>query len=174
MVYTTTGFTGKSWDVILEGKISWHNLVTANEDHKWQCRIYLTPESLAEVNKLKEEGLMNVLKKDDDGYSMTFTRYEQKEIRGRITLFAPPVVLDKDGKPMVGMGIGHGSDIKMKVQVYRFRKPGTTNQKAVAARLEAIRVVNLVPYEQGRDLDTSQIRQIKGLGAEIDTAKDIF
>ncbi len=176
MVYTpAVGFTGKSWDEILEGKISWHNLVTANEDHKWTCRIYLNPESLDKVNKLKEEGLMNILKKDDDGYSMSFTRYEQKEIRGRITLFAPPIVLDKDGKPMSGQGIGHGSDIKMKLQCYYFRKPGTTKQKAVAARLEAVRVLNLVPYEQQRDLDTGQLRQIKGLGApEPEVVENIF
>ncbi len=174
MVYMTTGFTGKSWDEILEGKISWHNLVTANEDHKWQCKIYLSPESLDKVNKLKEEGLMNHLRKDDDGYSMTFTRHEQKDVRGRITLFAPPIVLDKDGKPMSGVGIGHGSDIKLKIQVYRFKKPGTTDKKIVAARLEAVRVVNLIPFEQNRDLDPKQLRQIKGLDAKIEVSEDIF
>src|SRR5882672_5174836 len=129
------GYKGNSRDEILKGKISWHNLVHPDEEQKWKCTLYPDAESLAKINGLKEEGLLNSLRKDEQGYNMTFTRYRQKTIKGKIILFEAPAVLDKDGKPTEGMGIGHGSDVAIKLQIYKYNKPGGSI-KGTAARME--------------------------------------
>jgi hypothetical protein len=154
---------------IIRGKISWHNLIIPDEEKKWKCRIYPDPESLVIINDLKAEGLLNVLKKDDDGYSMAFTRHAEKLIRGKIQIFTAPVVYDAEGKPCDGAGIGHGSDIALKLQVYYFRKPAGT-AKGIAARMEGIRILNLVPWEAKKDMTTAQARQSKGL---VDTIEPV-
>jgi hypothetical protein len=159
----TKKYTGNSRDVILKGKISWHRLTQPDEEQKWKVTLYPDAESLEEINKLKSEGLMNVLRKDEEGYNMTFTRYRQKMIRGKIVLFEAPIVLDKEGKPTDGFGIGHGSDVSIKLQVYKYNKPNVPGTKGIAARLEGVRVWNLVPFERERDMDASQVRQVKGL-----------
>jgi hypothetical protein len=159
-----------SKDVILKGKLSWHNLVQPDEEMKWKCRIYLDADSLAKVNELKKEGLMNVLKKDEEGYSMQFTRYRQKSMKGVIKVFDPPIVLNNDNQPMEGIGLGHGSDVAIKLQVYPFNKPG--GGKGIAARLEALRIFNLIAYEPERDATTNQKRQFKGLPSVLETVWD--
>src|SRR5579862_1301775 len=154
-------YTGKSRDEILKGKISWHRLSQPDEEQKWKVTLYPDAESLEKINAMKVEGLMNVLRKDEEGYNMTFSRYRQKTIRGKIVLFDAPVVLDKDGKPTDGIGIGHGSDVSVKLQVYKFNRPG--GGTAIAARLEGVRVWNLIPWERERDMDANTVRQVKGL-----------
>jgi hypothetical protein len=69
--------------------------------------------------------------------------------------------LDKDGKPTDGTGIGHGSDVSVKLQVYKFNRP--TGGTAIAARLEGVRVWNLIPWEKERDMSANEVRQVKGL-----------
>jgi hypothetical protein len=156
----------QSRDLILKGKISWHNLISPDENNALKCTIYPTPESLTEINKLKDEGLLNALRKDDDGYNMTFKRVLTKKIKGADVHFGPLIVLDKDGKPTDGTGIGHGSDVTLKLQVYHYNRPGGQG-KGTATRLEAIRIDNLIPYEQNRDMNTEQVRQVKGLAEPI-------
>lgn len=155
--------TGTTRDEIIRGKISWHNLVHPDEEKKWKCKIYPDDDSLTIINGLKAEGLLNVLRKDDDGYNMTFTRYAEKMIRGKLTAFAAPQVFDKDGRLIDGTGIGHGSDIAMKLQIYYFKKP-TGTAKGIAARMEGIRITNLVPWEPTeKNMGTREVRQAKGL-----------
>ena len=160
---TSPRATGKSYDEILRGKISWHRLLDPDQEGKWKVTLYPDAESMDKVNALKAEGLLNVLRKDEEGYNITFNRPRQKLMRGRQTVFEAPIVLDKDGKPTDGAGIGHGSDVSVKLQIYQYNKPNTPGTKGIAARLEAVRIWNMVPYEKERDLDTQQIRQIKGL-----------
>lgn len=156
--------SGTTRDVIIKGKISWHNLVNPDEEQKWKCTIYPDAESMALINELKDEGLLNGLRKDEEGYNMTFTRYRQKVIKGAIKLFDAPIILDKDGVPCEGMGIGHGSDISMKLQVYKYRKPNQSGDaKGTAARMEGIRIYNLIPFNKDKELSTSTARQAKGL-----------
>jgi hypothetical protein len=162
----------KSFDVILEGKLSWHNLVAPDPEGLWKVKLYMTPESVTKFNELKEEGLLNVLKKDDDGYSAQFKRYQNRTIRGKIVAFSPPIVLDAEGRPREGMGIGHGSDVKIKLQAYRYNPP--SGKKGLAVRLEAVRIMNLVPYDHNRDLDTLQMRQMKGLGEPTQVTEAIW
>lgn len=162
---------GKTRDVIIKGKLSWHNLVQPDEEMKWKIRIYLDAESLTKINELKKEGLMNVLKKDEEGYSMQFTRYRQKLIRGVIKIFDPPFVCNNENQPMEGIGLGHGSDVGVKLQVYHFKKPGNASE-GIAARFEAVRIFNLIAYDPERDATTNQKRQYKGLPSILETVWD--
>lgn len=167
---STYNHRGDSRDEILKGKISWHNLVHPDIEQKWKCTLYPDAESLAKINALKEEGLLNGLRKDDEGYNMTFTRYRQKLIRGKMAVFDAPQVFDKEGKPTEGMGIGHGSDVTIKLQIYHYTKPGG-QVKGTAARLEGVRVWNLIPFERTKDMTTQQVRQSKGL---VETPEPIW
>lgn len=150
----------------LQGKSKWAKLITPdlnpNGGKKWKIDLYPNEESLQKINKLKEEGLMNVLKKDDDGYYMTFGRPTEKVMRGQIVAFTPPVILDKDLNITDGLTIGNGSDVTLSIEVYQFNKPGGA-KKAIAARLKAVRVDNLVTFERQRDFTDAQKQQTKGL-----------
>lgn len=83
---------------------------------------------------------------------MTFRRPANKKIRGELRAFAPPNIMDKSGQLITDL-IGNGSDGIVKLEIYGFKPP--IGNPAIAARLLAIRVDNLVPYSKesfGKDL----------------------
>ena len=88
--------------------------------------------------------MKNVIKKDEDGYYVQFSREPTKLMRGKIVAFAAPKVVDNKGEPMDGTKIGWGSDVTVRLDVYQHGTPN--GGKAKAARWEAIRVDNLVPW----------------------------
>lgn len=149
-----------------QGKASWAKLVTP--DHmfkKWSVKLHLTPESYALFMKLKEkdgetEGILNEVKKDDDGYFVNLSRPTEKRYRDELRAFTPPEVIDKDGKVFQEL-IGDGSDITCKVECYRFKLPFKKNQGR-AIRLASVRVDNLVPFTRAQYTD-EQEALVKGL-----------
>lgn len=165
-------YSGTSRVELLKGKLSWHNLALANAEGEWKLTLYPDEESLTKINSMKEEGLMNSLRKDDEGYNMTFKRVLKKKIKGTEITFTAPVVVSKEGQPLDGHGIGHGSDVTIKLQVYKFNKPGASG-KAIAARLEAVKVENLVPFKPRTEFTTEQAFQLKGL-ADFKSEEEIF
>jgi hypothetical protein len=120
-------------------------------------------ESLEKIRELQAEGLKNIIKKDDDGYLVTFSRPVQKTINGVVRGYTPPVVLNKDGTPFVhgDVQIGNGSDGTVKLEVYQHKTPG--GGKAKAARWEALRIDNLVPFKKERDFPADQQKSMAGL-----------
>jgi hypothetical protein len=117
--------------------------------NKWQVLLYPDEPSLKIIRELQEQGIKNKLKKDDDGYNMTFSRptFRDNKRLGTTTPYAPPLVVDKDGTPWPrNTKIGNGSDVTIGLEVYEHAQPGTA-KKAKAARLKSLRVENLVPYE---------------------------
>jgi hypothetical protein len=63
-----------------------------------------------------------------------------------------------DGSPLPsGASIGNGSDVTVLLEVYTHGTPG--GGSAVAARLEGVRVDNLIPFEPGRDYETDEERE---------------
>lgn len=147
--------------VFIKGKLSWVKCEKPNEWGKWTCVIHPDNEGLEKIRELQGEGVKNVLKKDDDGYFTTFNRPTQKMMKGKVVGLAPPEILDKDGKPMHGVGIGNGSDGVVKLEVYSHGTPG--GGKAKAARLMAIKVINLIEYKVDRDFDAGQKETVAGL-----------
>jgi len=146
--------------VYLQGKAAWVRTKAPNPWGKWTVTLYPNAESLEKVRALQAEGCKNVLKKDDDGYNVTFSRPTEKEDRlGRKYGLTPVEVVDKSGQPF-DENIGNGSDITVKLEVYQHKTPG--GGKAKAARLLGIRVDNLVPYTRD-DFDEDQLRAVKDL-----------
>lgn len=154
-----------SEDVYFKGKGKWIRPNAPNEWGKWAMVLYPDQESLEKIRDLQAEGLKNVIKKDDDGYYLSITRPAQKIVKGRMVGFTPPKVLDKDGKDMSSVSIGNGSDVTVKVEKYDFTVPNT-KQKAVAMRWEAVRVDNLVPFEEKKDFTDQEQDQVEGLAEQ--------
>jgi hypothetical protein len=147
--------------VYFSGKGSWFNhLINADlEFNKWHVTLHFNPESLDKFRELK---LKTHLKKDDDGYYAKLSRPVTKLIRGKMVSFAPPKFFDKDGMPIDGKGIGNGSDITVKCEVYKYTAP-SAKEKQNAIRLESVRVDNLVPYVPNRDYTKEQAAGAEGL-----------
>lgn len=150
-----------------QGKAKWVRVHNPDQYNNWKMDLYLTDESYKKLLDLKESkdgvsGILNVIKKDDDGYYTSFKRPASKLMRGKTVGFAPPEVLDKDGvTPLRDTVIGNGSDVTVKIQVYTYNKPA--GGKGRATRLEAIKVDNLIPYGGKKDMDDEMFRQTKGL-----------
>lgn len=127
---------------------------------KWSQQIYLNQESYDRLMELKNEGLRNTIKKNDDGYYVTFSRPCQKAFMGKWKAFEPPMIEDKDGKPLPrSTRIGHGSDITVTVEAY-YTRPRPTAEYNVNARLATVRVDHLIPFSR-EDYDIKQERAAK-------------
>lgn len=156
-----------------KGKAKWARLQQPDEHGNYGMNLYLTQESYGDfMRELKEKdpAVLNVVGKDEDGYFVKFKRPTSKLMRGKITTFAPPVVVDgsktlPDGShpPLTDM-LGNGSDVTVKVLVYPYNKP--TGGKGRATRLESVRVDNLIPYTPKKDFDEGQQNQVEGLSEQ--------
>jgi hypothetical protein len=152
---------GSSYEFI-QGKLSWVKYITPNQWEKWSVQVHPNQESLERIRELQSEGIKNVIKKDDDGYFCTFSRPTSRVIKGKIIGMTPPVVTDKDGQPMEGVAIGNGSDGIVKLEIYTHPTPNGGSAKA--ARWDALRVTNLIPFNTDTDFsDPVQSEQAKGL-----------
>ncbi len=149
--------------VYIQGKAAWCRFVTPNQWGKWSCQIHPNAEGLEVIRDMQGRGAKNVLKKDDDGYFCNIGRPVSKEYvkSGTIQAFDAPIVVDKEGKPLDGSTVGNGSDVTLKVEWYEHKTPG--GGKAVALRLESVRVDNLVPYEPDRDMTSHDKEAVAGL-----------
>jgi hypothetical protein len=137
--------------VYLNGKSKFAHLVQPDHMYnKWQILLYPDDASLKKIKELQSEGIKNKLKKDEDGYNMTFSRptFRDNKKLGTTTPMAPPLILEKDGSPWERTTlVGNGSDVTIGLEVYEHQQPGTA-KKAKAARLMSVRVENLVPYDK--------------------------
>lgn len=151
--------------VFLQGKAKWCRVHTPDQFGKWKTVLYLNDEGVNLVNGLKERGLKNVLGKDEDGYNMTFSRATNITVQGKVIGMAPPEILEADGKtPLKGVMIGNGSDVTVKLDIYPCRPKGA--KPFIAARLESIRVDNLIPFTGEKDFTEQEAKQIAGLAEQ--------
>ena len=126
------------------GKIKYIHAVNFNKYNKWSVTFYPDNKSLEIIRDLQAQGLKNVMKKDDDGYFIQFSREPTKLMRGKVVAFAAPKVVDKDGKIFDGSKIGWGSDCTIRLEVYQHGTPN--GGKAKAARWDSVRVDNLIEF----------------------------
>jgi hypothetical protein len=159
-------------NVFIRGKVSWVKNTQPDPWGNWKVTIHPVPEDLEKIRELSGKGLKNVITKDEDGWKVTFKRPQQKMIRGKVQGFAPPEIIGPDGNPLRDLLGGNGSEATIKLQVYQHGTPG--GGKAVAARWEAMRVDNLIPYQKTRDFDDEQSRQVKGLDEAPGQPEDLF
>lgn len=166
--------------ITLQGKTRWFRHVKPEEfkgKSHWKHVLYPDKESLEKIRDLQAQGLKNVLKKDEDGYHINFSRPTKIEWKDRktgeekFTVLEPPQVILADGRTKAPELIGNGSDVTTKLEIYEHAIPNST-KKAKAARWLATRIDNLVPYDKtGNPLDGAQYfsaeeqRAVKGLDA---------
>ncbi len=147
--------------IYIRGKLKWVRTTAVNPWGKYTCTIYPLPEDLEIIRNLQAEGVKNLIKKDDDGYYVTYSRPSEKtDKNGRKFGLAPVEIMDKDGQPFLG-NVGNCSDGTVKLEVYQHGTP--SGGKAKAARLMAIRIDELVPYEPNRDMQKDQEMATRGL-----------
>jgi len=127
--------------VYLQGKILWANSVfnkdtKFDEDGVWKATVALDDPSL---DVLSNSGLRLQVKETEDGNVVNFRRKCVSVFKGERVTMDPIDVVDADGNKLTG-GIGNGSDVTVKVEVY-------TSKFGMGHRLEAVRVDTLIPYE---------------------------
>ena len=142
-------------NVILQGKGKWVKVYQPNMFNKWSLDLYMDSES---ITKFKDMKVKNHLKKDEDGYYVTFSRATSRKVRGRDVPLAPPTVLDKDNLPTT-IAIGNGSDLTVKMEVYSY-KPPTSQVLEYATRIAGVRIDNLVPFGDDSRSD-EEIKDVK-------------
>lgn len=129
------------------GKCAWaHNLFRPDESRygkRWMVDVYPTEEGMKVFNEAGIE--LRPIKKPffegEVGYR--FRRDVEKMIKGVVTEFDPPKVVDKDGKPWDdNERIGNGSLVELNVAVYETRGGDGPN----GHRLQGMKVLELVPY----------------------------
>jgi len=138
-----------------KGKCTWAHLNTPDKKYdplgKWHITFYPDAVALGEIVELKDPkegvaGILNHLKKDEDGTFINISRPFQRPGKGQMMTFTPPELVDKDGKSISNTRIGHGSDVTVKVEVRTYKNPA--GAKGRSLRLWAVRVDNLIPFEQ--------------------------
>lgn len=135
--------------ITVRGKVKYVHVVNFDKFGSWSLVLYPDTDSLNIIRDLQAEGIKNVIKKDEENqYFVKFRRDPTKKIKGKIIAYAPPKVVDAEGLPMDGSKIGWGSDAIVKLDVYTHGTPAGGTAKA--ARLEGLKITNLVLYEPDR------------------------
>jgi len=152
------------------GKAQWAKLYKPDEFRgsvKW-C-LDLIMDDPAEWVKFKEAGIQKKVKEGAEGKYVQFARSTSKLMKGRVVYFAPPIILDKDGKPIVSYVDSFGSPVRSyedeKARPERVGEPilignGSVVQVSVSVyptamgpgnRLESVKVLDLVAYEEEKE-----------------------
>lgn len=151
------------------GKCKWAKLQVPDKWQKWCITLYPNPESLARLKTMK---LKNPIKVDpkypEEGECITFSRPVSKTFRGKVQGFAPPAVIMKnqEGVDMMepNLMIGNGSDVTVQIEYYSYETP--QKEKGYAARLNKVRVDNLVPFAPRSDLNEEEADAVAGLAKQ--------
>lgn len=101
--------------------------------------------SLETVMDLQAQGIRNTLKKDDEGYYVSFKRPHSRKMRGEDVVLGPPAIYEADGITPLKDLIGNGSKGTIKLEIYSYKAPGTDKQSK-AARWHSATITDLVPY----------------------------
>ena len=133
----------------LEGELNWTRVVNPEEyegKKSWSTTITLDPAGVNTVMELKAEGVKNVLKKNDKNqWYVKFSRpVEVKRGDKVVKVLSAPVVTDMEGNVVDGLTIGNGTKGIVTLDIYEHNVKG--GGKAKAARLEAIKITELVKY----------------------------
>lgn len=119
--------------IMLRGKCKFLNADVLDPWGKWSFLLYLDNESLKIFNSLKDRGLKNELKKDDDGYYVRLSRQQQKFIRGKPVIYEPPKILEADGQtPARERKVPDHSNVCVELEIYEHATPG--GGRAIASR----------------------------------------
>lgn len=152
----------KSENVFIDGVFSWARLVTPEEfegERFWSITVHPTNESLEKVRELQARGIMNKMKKNDDGYYVRFKRNCFGKKKGVPFAMEPPKVFNKEKQLIDGMKVGNGTSGTIKLDCYGGDKP----RKYFAARLDSIMVDELKEWQEDKDLSAVDRSRAEGL-----------
>lgn len=108
-------------------------------DKKWKVNLYLNKET---KKLLKDSGVQLKIRDDEDGEFVVFSRPVERQYQDELKFFEPPKIFNKELEKIEDL-IGNGSVITAKISVF-------DTAKGTGHRLEAIRVDNLVKYEENQ------------------------
>lgn len=162
----------KTQHVYLKGKCKWARLVQPDIKYNvWSLVLYPDSESYSKLMELRErhgdtDGILNVIKKDDEGYNITLKRPVEKTYSGQRRGLNPPEVVEADGTTPCrnASAIGNGSDVTCKLEYYTYKKP--VGGRGSAIRLASVRVDNLVPYNADEDRTEDQKKLVAGMSSQ--------
>lgn len=148
----------------VRGKGKWIKHNAPNEWNKWTHVLYPDSQSLDKIRELQGQGIKNQVKKDDDGWYVTFSRPTTITNKGKVSPMSPPIVTDAMGKSLTGVSIGNGSDLTTTLEVYAHAVPGS-DKKAKAARWQSTVVDTLIPY--GSETESEVFGKLKEQAAPL-------
>lgn len=141
--------------ITFQGTGKWVKPYIPTQFDKWSLDLYMNK---SEVERFKELKVMNHLKRDDDGDYVTFSRPINKNFAGKLEALRPPLVIDKDGLPMINVAIGNGSKITVTLELYSYNPPGPKgSERKNAIRLFSLRVDELIPFANDSFSDQEQM-----------------
>ena len=141
---------------VLNGKAYWASVVTPNTTFD-EDGVYSIDLAVDEENKKSAvaEGLSIKNKGDDRGDFVTIKR---KAKRKDGSPNKAPDIMDNMKSPLQNTLIGNGSTVNVLFKTYEWsHKP--TNRSGKSADLQAVQVVNLIPYE-GSNSSSSAFKEI--------------
>ena len=135
--------------VKFKGRLMWaKNLFTLDSymgNDSWKVGVEMDDASVELFNEWKKRGIR--LRKD--GNYTSFKRPNKKVFNGEEKTFEAPVVTiikDDEEVPFDSeVWIGNGTEAEVLVEFYPFEYEG---KKGYGHRLEAVRIIDLVPYEK--------------------------
>lgn len=152
-----------TWFETLRGKTKFFRPHSLSQFNKFEHVLYPIPEDVEKIRELQTRGLMNTLRKDEEGYNINIGRPPEITVRGMKKALPPIVITDKDDKPFTD-NVGDGSDVTTVVEVYDFTPKGMPlgSKKKVAWRWSSSRIDNLVPFEK-KDLTATEQKAVSHL-----------
>lgn len=133
----------------LRGKAKWAQLFKPDQEYdNFKINMYLDDSSWALFD---EAQLQLEPKTDEDGKYVVFRRPNYKQMKKELVHFGAPKVVDKDGAPFIET-VGNGSEVVIKVLVY-------DSKKGKGHRLEAVQVIEHVPYEGSGSASTVKVAE---------------
>ena len=141
---------------VLNGKAYWASVVTPNTTFD-EDGVYSIDLAVDEENKKSAvaEGLSIKNKGDERGDFVTIKR---KAKRKDGSLNRAPDIMDNMKRPLQNTLIGNGSTVNVLFKTYEWNhKP--TNRSGKSADLQAVQVVNLIPYE-GSNSASSAFKEV--------------
>ncbi len=110
----------------------------------WSVTVYPDKESLETVRDMQASGIKNVVKKDEQGWFVKFSRPCVKEKNGKVVqVLDPPIVVDANGTIVDGF-VNNGAIGTVKID---FTEGKTSKGKYYTARLEGIRLQDYKLWE---------------------------
>jgi hypothetical protein len=131
---------------VLSGKAHWASISSPNTTFEPVFTIDLSLEG-DQLEQAKKLGLKVKNKNDDRGQFVTIKR---KLKRKDGTDNKAPSLKDGNKRDITGTLVGNGSDVNVLFKTYEWEYAGNTG---IGTDLQAVQVVNLVPYGDDDDFD---------------------